>query len=104
MSNGTVCCILAVCCPDVGKRKAKLAGQIASVMESSISAEKEDYTFQDYATSTANWLLDSYDLVPKGLGAAIVEAYRPEFTKLSKAEGGSTHRPTHRIDGEVDEQ
>lgn len=83
MSNGHVCCILGVCCQPPGGAAAKqaLAEEIAEVF--GWSAEKtEEKTGNAYAV--ASWLLDNFDLVPKGVGAQIVRAYRPMFQQVAE--------------------
>jgi len=75
MSNGHVCCILGVCCPPPGGRKAA-SKALAEEMAGYFSG-KESYQ------QMAEWLLENFDLVPRGVGEAIVEAYRPEFAKLA---------------------
>lgn len=75
MSNGAQrCCILGICCPPPGGRAQQedlLAHHLAEADNGECSYEE-----------MAKFLLDNFDLVPKGVGAAIVEAYRPEFAKL----------------------
>jgi hypothetical protein len=88
--NGGACCLLAVCCPPEGgdpftsepgvavhpKRLRVLAREIKQ--RTSASA--------DVAREVAELVLTHFDLVPKGMGDTIVEAYRPFFAQLA-AEG-----------------
>lgn len=82
MSNGTICCIYGVCCKPPGGESAKvaLAKEIAANVELGGGGT---YKTRLYAPSlaVAHYILDTFDLVPKGLGAAIVAAYEPEFEK-----------------------
>lgn len=76
MSNGAACCILGVCCPP-NQQHAALSRKIQSCGASA-----------DVADSAASMLLATVDFVPKGVGAAIVDAYRPIFAQPAPA--GST--------------
>ncbi len=78
MSNGRVCCLLGVCCPP-GSREEALAQEIEADL--GLGSQKTETT-TGIARSVAEWILENYDIVPKGVGTAIIEAYRPEFKKL----------------------
>lgn len=72
MSNGHVCCILGVCCPpDTDSQRQALKEEMAQ----ELGGETSDYE------QLVEWLTGTFDLVPKGVGKAIVEAYDPEFKK-----------------------
>ena len=77
MSNGHGCCILAVCCPPGPRSRAALAHEISQHFGWS-----EEFT--GTAQQLAEWLFDRYDLVPKGVGEAIVNAYGPHFAEHHK--------------------
>jgi hypothetical protein len=88
MSNGVRCCLLGVCCPPFAdgseeKRLEALTEMIASRLPGdgdTLAAE----TWKSAARAAAHVVLSQFDLVPKGLGDAIVEAYRLEFAKLPR--------------------
>lgn len=75
MSNGTICCLIRACCPEPEQRD-ELAKKIAA--EFGWSDEKNDSSTGN-ARAIADWVIDHFDLVPKGVGAAIVEGYKPYF-------------------------
>lgn len=79
MSNGHVCCLLAVCCPpDNDDRRSQ------ALFEEMNEAFEADATFGDddsFLRWAASWIVKNFDLVPKGVGRAIVEGYAPEFAK-----------------------
>lgn len=65
------CCLVCVCCdcPELAKKvQAMRDGMLADLDIS-----------EDHADKVSNWILSNFDLVPKGLGKAITDAYRPMF-------------------------
>lgn len=74
MSNGVACCLLGVCCPPGGK--AAVAA-LAEEMHEGLAVGAEDAGYDGIAA----WIMDNFDLVPKGVGKAIIEGYAPEFAK-----------------------
>lgn len=80
MSNGPMCCYIRACCPESEQRKL-LAKKIADNWQEDpnvgiVSAERDA---PGLAQSTADMILDNFDLVPKGVGVAIAEGYKPLF-------------------------
>jgi len=71
MSNGKRCCALGVCCPPDSDE------QRAAALEEVVDGCGADATPE----TVVNFLMSEYDLVPKGVGEAIVNAYDPEFKK-----------------------
>lgn len=63
------CCLLGVCCPP-NEQKAALTAKVEEILGGSPAGTCED---------VADWVLAHFDLVPKGVGAAIVEGYRDAF-------------------------
>lgn len=95
MSNGPRCCILGPCCPPPApnappsewdewrkKREDALAKLFADAFGWD-DTEDDDRTGN--ALTAARVVLDDFDLVPKGLGSAIVAAYEPFFAERFKA-------------------
>lgn len=75
MSNGQRCCALGVCCPpDSDSQRAGLVAE----------AEHALGSLTPTAENVVNWIMSEYDVVPKGVGEAIVNAYDPEFRKKYK--------------------
>lgn len=62
-SHKVMCCLLGVCCPPAKQERA-LAEFIGAAGGSDFAATE---------------LLRQFDLVPKGVGDALVAAYRPMF-------------------------
>lgn len=95
MSNGPVCCILGVCCPPPpeginGPQVKALAKFLNEAMKD------QEWSWQEPPASrsrtlgdlAAEALLANFDLVPRGVGRAIVEAYRPQFERALREKGG----------------
>jgi hypothetical protein len=76
------CCLLGVCCPPKlrGRRIDALATEINEALAAGIAVEEGARV-----NAIAEMILSRYDLVPKGLGDAIVEAYRPLFAEEQRA-------------------
>jgi hypothetical protein len=82
MSNGQRCCILGVCCPpDSPEQKKALAEEIAENVQLGGEGTYQGHLFAP-SFAVSSFILDTYDLVPKGVGKAIVTAYGPEFAKV----------------------
>lgn len=83
MSNGIRCCILGICCPP-GSPAAKkaLEDEINAGLDTSGWTEDEDS--ESCIPAIASWILDNYDLAPKGFVQSIVDFYGPEFAKLNR--------------------
>lgn len=92
MSNGAMCCYLRACCPPGAQREAltnklyqllaeELHRQGAPAATATGAAEQEN----NACAAQAAWLLDHFDLVPRGVGEAIVKAYRPVFAEKAGA-------------------
>lgn len=73
MSNGTTCCLIRACCPESEQRK-ELAEFFAQKLGWSATKTEAE---AGNAAAAADLILDHFDLVPKGVGAAIVEGYKP---------------------------
>lgn len=82
MSNAGACCALRVCCPEPNQEGDRVAALVHE-FEHDGGAEKHPSTF-----ISADWLLSQYDLVPKGVGEAIVNGYRQFFKDFKRAAGG----------------
>jgi hypothetical protein len=70
MSNGTACCLLGVCCPPNSEaQRAALAKKIG-----------QDFSGGAEARKYADWIIDNFDLAPKGtldaLKASIADMVR----------------------------
>lgn len=75
MSNGHFCCLVGACCDPDGQRAA-LAKKLAALSGGTYSA--------DELKAVSGGLLDEFDLVPKGVGAAIATGYQPMFKEFVK--------------------
>jgi len=79
--NGKQCCALDLpCCiipPGVASEDAQAAtlGKVIQGLHPDLSEE--------YALTVSRGLLSHFDLVPKGVGKAIVNGYRPWLTKTA---------------------
>jgi len=63
MSNGHVCCILGVCCPPGSSRQREaLATELAKVS----GQHQEAVTTPSHVRACADYILDNFDLAPKG--------------------------------------
>lgn len=70
--NGTVCCILGVCCPSQSdEQRVALAHEI----ESDLGCTPEE------ARKHADWIIDNFDLAPAGT----LTAYRDAIAALARA-------------------
>jgi hypothetical protein len=80
------CCLLGVCCPPKlhGRRIDALAAEINTAL-----AEGGGVDDGARVNRVAELILSRYDLVPKGLGDAIVEAYRPIFAEERRGGSGA---------------
>lgn len=67
------CCLLGVCCPPQERRDALVAKLSECIGGLNTDEEK--------AEAAADWIVARYDLVPKGVGEAIVEGYRDAFAE-----------------------
>jgi len=77
----SACCILGVCCPPA-QRQAALAKLLDALDAEWNEKDKSNDSLGAYL---AQRLLADFDLVPKGLGRSIIEAYAPAFREqLSK--------------------
>lgn len=74
MADARKCCALQVCCPNANDRIAALAGIIKDNAEHEMS--------QQAADDAAKVVLEEFDLVPLGVGAAIVDNYKDYFAEL----------------------
>lgn len=87
MSNGPFCCYVRACCPAAEQQHA-LAKAIGEHLQDDPAIAVVDAA-EDLPTGTAQsvagWLLEHFDLVPKGVGEAIVEGYRPFFKEFKRA-------------------
>lgn len=64
--NGEVCCILGVCCPP---------NSAASVQALAVEMEKARlYPDKKEAHACAKWMLENFDLAPKGTVAPLIAA------------------------------
>ena len=72
--NGHVNCILGVCCPPDGEEQiAALAEEIAAA--TGWSAQKDEKS-EGNAYTAARWVLENFDLAPKGSLQAFKDAVR----------------------------
>lgn len=74
MSNGARCCAVRVCCPVAADRIAALKGLIQEEAEHAISEQA--------AEDAAKVVFENFDLVPLGVGAAIVDGYKEFFAEI----------------------
>lgn len=76
--NPRPCCILGVCCPpENSDSEAKRATALGEMLDDAFPSSAGQLLAGN--AGVAAWILDRFDLVPKGLGAAIVSAYEPFF-------------------------
>lgn len=94
MSNGIRCCILGPCCPPpppaptpegsppLSRVSPKAIAALAKELEEALglSAHKNSESTGN-GMAVAEFIFEHYDLVPAGVGTAIVNAYGPEFAK-----------------------
>lgn len=78
MSNGQRCCVLGPCCPPPPVATSTIA-RVAPEAIAALAKELEPVTGNSKAVAT--FIFENYDLVPPGVGVAIVNAYAPEFEK-----------------------
>lgn len=75
MADPRRCCALGICCPpNLAENRAPALGDL---LAGQFDWPKDAGPLTPDAV--AGWLLSEFDLVPKGVGDAIVEAYRLEF-------------------------
>lgn len=90
MSNGPFCCYVRACCPEP-EQHAALVKALAEHLQDDPAIAVVDAA-EDLPSGTlksiVSWLLERVDLVPRGVGAAIVEGYGPYFKAFKRA--GST--------------
>lgn len=93
MSNGTICCVVRACCPEAEQREAvaKMLHESGreAVARGAVVNKVPGQPFYSWERLTeearegrrlmADYVLARVDLVPKGVGAAIVELYGPLF-------------------------
>lgn len=77
MPDTQICCILGVCCAPSAQQQA-LAKQMESWQTGLTATDRANPTVH-----LAAELLAHYDLVPKGAGQGILDAYRPFFKRQS---------------------
>lgn len=65
------CCILGVCCPGAPKHSMRVTALAGYLADKGI----------ENAADVAALVMEEFDLVPRGLVYAIVEAYEPYFAK-----------------------
>lgn len=82
------CCLLCVCCECHENREKKQAAMAALQTDGVLSTSIEEDHSQ--ASKVLDWIFDNFDLVPKGLGQAIVKAYRPIFETAHKVTASGT--------------
>jgi hypothetical protein len=63
MSNGEVCCILGVCCPPERRRDVLAASLVRDV-----GCDQKD------AVEIADWVVERFDLAPRGTLDPLIEA------------------------------
>lgn len=87
--NGGSCCLLKVCCP-APEQQHELAKAIGEHLQDdpaiAVVSAGDDLP-NGTVKSIVTWLLDHFDLVPKGVGEAIVEGYGPYFKTFKRADG-----------------
>lgn len=79
MSNGIRCCILGPCCPPPPPGPDGKGPRVSPDAIAALAKELEPVTGNSEAV--AAFIFEHYDLVPAGVGTAIVNAYAPEFAK-----------------------
>lgn len=89
MSNGAVlCCAAWVCCDEPDQVRKALAEALMSdlwdVKLGDGKATTPATLAMSHAEQIAGWVLDHFDLVPKGVGKVIADAYRPLFEHAAK--------------------
>lgn len=93
MSNGTICCALEVCCPPppegLNEPQTAALAELIAVNGGGAGAVNR----MSSPRHIAEVILANFDLVPKGVGRAIVEAYRPEFEKAARKGGAGEASP-----------
>ena len=85
------CCILRICCRTREESVAALATELTGGL--TFLAEASKINGGGVAGDTiaiAQFILDNFDLVPKGLGEAIVEAYADAFAEFHRAKQEQT--------------
>lgn len=82
MPNGHACCVLEVCC----RKREDAVTALAEIIQQNWSAVEKD-TIIAPGRKAALIVMEHFDLVPKGLARAIVDAYEPHFAaKARKSE------------------
>lgn len=101
MANGALCCIWEVCCPPPPRLTAeetaawneKRYQELAKfIQKHGFGSFEEDPAASSKALSIAAAILAESDLVPAGVGTAIVEGYRKSFQLHCEHEQGQAGR------------
>lgn len=79
MNGQHACCQLQLCCRKRSDAAIALAENIAH--DFGWSAHKDEVSTGN-ARAVADWIFERFDLVPKGVGAAIAEAYQPFLKEM----------------------
>lgn len=82
--SGPACCILGVCCRK-GSDQVRALAEYVQARWPEVQAETE----MAPGRAAALIILGDFDLVPKGLGVAAVNAYEPFFREFFKEKGNA---------------
>ena len=85
-SNGHVCCIVGVCCPPPGENSAGDAQvyELAKLVQAQLGSFSSTGEPSERAIAVAQAILADFDLVPNGVGDAIVKGYAESFSHKKK--------------------
>lgn len=82
MNGGHACCALELCCRKRSDRVRALA-ELIEHHEAILASAEERPLYR-----IAEVIIDSFDLVPKGVGTAIINGYEPYFAEKAKQDKG----------------
>ena len=78
MNGQHACCALGLCCK---KKSDQIRALVEMVKARDIQLkDAEDAVLERFVEA----MLEEFDLVPVGVGAAIINAYEPQFRQLAK--------------------
>jgi hypothetical protein len=76
MNGQHACCSLQLCC----RKRDDSIQAVAEMIEHDLGwSARKDTEGTGNARAISEWIFEKFDLVPKGLASAIVEAYEPHM-------------------------
>lgn len=102
-----LCCAARICCDNPEAARRDLAAAMVEGLWGSNVKGGNRTLAESHAEHIAGWILDHFDLVPKGVGTMIATAYRPLFAAAIKGghkrPGGSWYATGEAYGGGLDD-